>query len=292
MMNETTLAARRRQQMGQAMMPTYTPEAAHPQTRSSRPVSWHPSSYPQYQMPMSAPYQQQYTQDLATQYPFPSAMDNDMSSAYHQPHFSPVPAFSCSTSPNASFSPLSLPYNNFDSTPYLPVEGWNLPRQQVPSYVSANAAVGGTEPFPALTADFAPDSTAAAWATFASQGFNSTSPPTPENLPQSQQPQPAVTSEESIPYQALDDPEDDGEILVGMGLYDAPEKVEDDPSLSHSRSAISSLFGSSYRPTEGTGKGLKLEEAWQPPESDDDEDEDDDADSDEVEDSTTPAQKV
>lgn len=288
-MNETTLAARRRQQMGQTLMPSYTPDAVHSQARSSRPVSWHPSSYPQYQMAMSAPYQQPYAQDFAAQYPFPSAMDNDMTSAAYQPHFSPVPAYSCSTSPNSSFSPLSLPYNNFDSTPYLPVEGWNLPPQQVPSYVSTNA---GTEPFPALTSDFAPASSAAAWASFVSQGFNSTSPPTPENLPQSQQPKPAVSSEESIPYQALDDPEDDGEILVGMGLYDAPEKVDDDPSLSHSRSAFSSLLGTSYRSTEGTGKGLKLEEAWQPPESDDEDDASSDADGDDGDEPTEITQKA
>lgn len=267
MMNETTLAARRRQQMGPAVMPTYTPEAVPAQPRTSRPVSWHPSSCPQYEMPMSAPYQQ-HQQDF-TQYPFPATMDNDMSTVY-RPHFSPVPAYSCSTSPNSSFSPLSLPYNTFDSTPYLPVEGWNQPNQHVPAYVSS--ASGHMEPFPTLpTSDYAPTSTAAAWASFASQGFSSTSPPTPENLPQSQQPQPAVSSEESIPYQSLDEPEEEGEILIGMGLYDAPEKLHDDPQLSHSRSAMSSLFGGPPTFTEGTGKGLKLEEAWCPPESDDEE---------------------
>lgn len=50
--------------------------------------------------------------------------------------------------------------------------------------------------------------------------------------------------------------EDDGEKLVALGLYDTPE-----PSLS---------WGGLV---EATGKGLKLEETWQPPEDDDDEDE-------------------
>ncbi|CAN9252921.1 hypothetical protein CC77DRAFT_1029312 [Alternaria alternata] len=54
--------------------------------------------------------------------------------------------------------------------------------------------------------------------------------------------------------------DDDGEKLVALGLYDAPE-----PSLS---------WGSL---TEGTGKGLKLEETWQPPEEEEGEEEDDDA---------------
>ncbi|KAF2873822.1 hypothetical protein BDV95DRAFT_489304 [Massariosphaeria phaeospora] len=58
---------------------------------------------------------------------------------------------------------------------------------------------------------------------------------------------------------------DAGRELVGMGLYDAP-----DPSLSWNVSGL----------VEGTGKGLKLEETWQPPEEDEDEEELDDASSD------------
>ncbi|KAL6704277.1 hypothetical protein ACN47E_008341 [Coniothyrium glycines] len=54
--------------------------------------------------------------------------------------------------------------------------------------------------------------------------------------------------------------EDEGEKLVALGLYDAPE-----PSLS---------WGGLV---EGTGKGLKLEETWQPPEDEDDEQDADDA---------------
>ena len=54
------------------------------------------------------------------------------------------------------------------------------------------------------------------------------------------------------------DVEDDGKELVGMGLYDAP-----DPT---------STWGGLL---EATGKGLKLEETWQPPEDEEDDDEDD-----------------
>lgn len=49
--------------------------------------------------------------------------------------------------------------------------------------------------------------------------------------------------------------EEEGEKLVALGLYDSPE-----PSLS---------WGGLV---EATGKGLKLEETWQPPENDEDED--------------------
>jgi len=53
--------------------------------------------------------------------------------------------------------------------------------------------------------------------------------------------------------------DDDGEKLVALGLYDMPES--------------SSWTGFA----EATGKGLKLEETWQPPEEDEDEEDADDA---------------
>lgn len=52
--------------------------------------------------------------------------------------------------------------------------------------------------------------------------------------------------------------EDSGKELIGMGLYDLPDSSLD----------WMSPVG------EATGKGLKLEETWQPPEEDEDEDED------------------
>jgi hypothetical protein len=55
-----------------------------------------------------------------------------------------------------------------------------------------------------------------------------------------------------------EDMEDSGKELVGMGLYDLPE---------------SSLAWNSSTLLEGTGKGLKLEETWQPPEEDEDDEE-------------------
>ena len=67
--------------------------------------------------------------------------------------------------------------------------------------------------------------------------------------------------------------EDSGKELVGMGLYDLPD---------------SSLHWSSLQ-GEATGKGLKLEETWQPPEEDeDDEDDGDDASSEDGEEELSP----
>jgi hypothetical protein len=61
--------------------------------------------------------------------------------------------------------------------------------------------------------------------------------------------------------------EDSGKELVGMGLYDLP-----DPSTSWGSSSL----------VEGTGKGLKLEETWQPPVENEDEDEDAEGDADDA----------
>ncbi|KAM0285988.1 hypothetical protein ACHAQH_001177 [Verticillium albo-atrum] len=267
LMSDGSLAARRRQQVVDHNVWPLAQEMPTSQVRPSRPLSWHPSSY--YHGHVSAPPQQQHL----AHYPFPTYNDYELASSM-QPHYSPVPAYSCNTSPNSAFSPLSLPYTSFDAGPCLAAEGWSMPHQPAPSYVSNNMSNTCIEPFPPLpTSDYVNSSTTSQWNSFAAHGFNSASPPTPENLPQAQQQQPAVSSEDAIPYQPLNEAEEEGEILVGMGLYDAPDKYEDDPHLSHSRSAMSSLLGASYRGQEGTGKGLKLEESWQPPESDD-EDED------------------
>ncbi|CAI4210229.1 unnamed protein product [Parascedosporium putredinis] len=89
----------------------------------------------------------------------------------------------------------------------------------------------------------------------------------------------ALSSEVATPYQQLQESEDEGEILVGMGLYDAPEKCEADPGLNNYRSTLSSLLGGGApKLNESPGKGLKLEETWQPPETDDEDEDDEDED--------------
>ena len=66
--------------------------------------------------------------------------------------------------------------------------------------------------------------------------------------------------------------EDTGENLVALGLYDTPE-----PSTS---------WGGLI---EGTGKGLKLEETWQPPADEDNDDDDEEDDDDVVDDASSEA---
>lgn len=158
--------------------------------------------------------------------------------------------------------------------------------QTTSSYVSSDSSNGFSEPFPPMpgtTTDSDTTLSALEWNSFVMHGFNSTSPPTPEAVPPAQQPQPSVPSEESITYQPLEEPEEEGEILVGMGLYDAPVKYDSDPHLHNYRSTMSQLLGTTYRSQEPTGEGLKLEESWQPPEEDEDEEGEDDADGDDEE---------
>lgn len=125
------------------------------------------------------------------------------------------------------------------------------------------------------------------WESFVAHGFDRcTAPPTPEDFVQAPRAEPRLQSEESIPYQPLESDEEEGEILYGMGLYDTPEKPDIDTQLGYHRSTISSLLGNAYTYPEPTGKGLKLEDAWEPPASDDEDSQegDDDAEGEEQED--------
>lgn len=125
------------------------------------------------------------------------------------------------------------------------------------------------------------------WSNFATNGFedSSTTPPTPENFLPIQHPEPTFPAEDAIPYHPLDD-SDEGEELIGMGLYDAPEikSPPSDPYLDNYRaSMLSQHLGTPYRRPEPAGKGLKLEEGWKPPGSEDGEDSDDDGDAEDEE---------
>lgn len=119
---------------------------------------------------------------------------------------------------------------------------------------------------------------------------SSSSPPTPENFLPIQHPDTTFPADDAIPYHSLSDSEPEGEILQGLGLYDTPEISKPPPSdlqLDNYRALMmSQLLGPAYRKAEpeATGKGLKLEETWNPPPSDDEDDEDDDEQDGEAED--------
>ncbi|KAI1096903.1 hypothetical protein F5B19DRAFT_11548 [Rostrohypoxylon terebratum] len=283
MMNDNNLARRRQQVLDQAVMqqmdyPVYSTPVEDPIKRSNRPVSWHPSSHiqqPHMHIAMPQPDCSQYV------VPAPMAYHQqpDIYSGYH--NLPPTPAiYSGQTSPISSMSPLCLPYA-VSSQPqampaYISQEAWNPTPQYDPNSYVTGCNSGETEPFPSFT-NQAPLN----WADgLAAQGFNvCTAPPTPDEFQVAQQPEPTVPPEESIPYQPLEEPEEEeGEILIGMGLYDPP-KTDTDPGLDNYRTTTSQLLGTTYK----RGQGWKLEEAWEPPASDDEDGEGDDEEEDDAE---------
>ncbi|KAB5563198.1 hypothetical protein GE09DRAFT_773635 [Coniochaeta sp. 2T2.1] len=266
-------------------------------SRSVRPFSWHPPSHlvqqPEHHMLLQQP-QAQY-QMSTSQYPVYSYAGTEYYMSNRQ--LPPTPAvYSGYTSPASAFSPLSLPTTGFEQQPlqYFPQASWaTMPELSPPAPANApmsdRSARGSTGTTSDEYSEEAPPSTIDSWNSFASRGFNSTTaPPTPEDFVQAPQAEPRLQSEESIPYQPLEGEEEDkGEILYGMGLYDTPEKPIN-TQLEYHRSAISSLLGSTFTYPEPTGKGLKLEDAWEPPASEDEgsqEGDDDDADGDAQDDS-------
>ncbi|KAI0977380.1 hypothetical protein F4678DRAFT_12419 [Xylaria arbuscula] len=275
LMNDSTMARRRQQALDQAILQqmqdtsSYYTNHQEPVKQNTRPVSWHPSSH----IPNVQQMHMQIPQMDFSQFPMV------MSTPYHAKecftgyqNLPPTPAvYSGHTSP-ASFSPL-LPCDPVtQSTVVLPSYITDplvsAPQLESSCYNPGNSSVsvGGLPTYPSQ----APFD----WNTYASHGLQScTAPPTPDEFQGVHQPQ-SVPSEESIPYQPLEEPdneEEEGEILVGMGLYDIPSKADTDPQLDHYRTTTSQFLGTTYR----AGKGWKLEEAWEPPASDDEDAEDD-----------------
>lgn len=284
LMNDGNLARRRQYALDQAILnhqiqaaiPTYE-TYQEPVKRTARPMSWHPGSQIPQQQQQYQMHIQQMPQFDPSQYMLQSTTPYSEADFYsgYQP-FPPTPAvYSGQTSPVSTFSPLCHPFA-VGSQQHLPhgmsMESWNVPTYINPTPLATNGSPNTTEAFPAF-----PTQSTMEWDAFATSGFNScTAPPTPDIYQQVVPSEPTMPAEEYIPYQALDEPEEEGEILVGMGLYDAPEKSDTDPELDHYRTTTSHLLGSTYR----KGAGLKLEEAWEPPKDDSSSNEDDDDDDD------------
>ncbi|KAK0752356.1 hypothetical protein B0T18DRAFT_320364, partial [Schizothecium vesticola] len=278
--------------------------AYEPETRPARPVSWHPSSQQQQQQQQQQiqhASQLQHPQQMTMGYPFPNFTDAELFPSYQQ--FPPTPiAYSGYASPASTFSPLSLPYASVGSQQYQSPAIQAMPNQQLQQQCSqtynsmqhsgSSTAVSSAEmpylPAPKLTVTGG----SLDWEAFRAHGFDKyAAPPTPEDYV-SRPPLPMaamkaevsigatkVANEDAMPFPALLDDEDEseGEILYGMGLYDEPDR---DTVATLHRSTVLSLLGGAY--PEPTGKGLKLEDAWEPPVSDEEDggDEEEDAEGD------------
>ncbi|KAK8002492.1 hypothetical protein PG990_000246 [Apiospora arundinis] len=278
LVNDNNIAKRRQYALQQMQMPEPSYESYQESTkRAARPVSWHPSTH--FEQPQMVMYQQYPQQQLDySQYMMPNSTpysEADIYAAYQQ--LPPTPAvYSGHTSPVASLSPVSLPYTTTQEQvqpQYITAaDTWATPAHfntasygssYGSSYESSGSPVAA-EPFPSYTGQ-----STFTWDTSSSAGYNaSATPPTPETFQPVSQPEPAMPVEEPVVYQPEEESEEEGEILIGMGLYDAPDKSDMDPQLDHYRTSTSSLLGSTYR----KGAGLKLEEAWEPPKEDEEED--------------------
>jgi hypothetical protein len=270
-------------------------------SRPARPVSWHPSS--------QNAQQSLYAQQDTNFYPY-STYDDTLANLQH---FPPTPGpGSGYTSPIESFSPLAVPYSSFSPSQQQIYSSMNQPasaahQQQAAVFPSATcssdyAAVAASSEIPYLPLTHAADDTIA-WDHHSDSTAlfsRHTAPPTPEDFAYAldpnqvtetlvQQKQPTKPEAAQQAYQPLihDDENDDepeGEILYGMGLYDTPAHGKD--SSLH-ESVVHSLLGGAkdHREEADTGKGLglKLEDAWEPPVSEDEDEEGNDDDDDDGE---------
>lgn len=257
-------------------------------SRSTRPVSWHPAShlspqqqYQQYQSTYSAPQQD------ANQFQMFDVLSNQA-------------VYSGYASPSSTFSPLSMPFTGYEQPQYL-YQDQTPSSHSNSSYAMSHQQHHQFQEHSSHT--FVPQTSSNTdptmyshfdWNNFATNGFenSSTAPPTPENFLPIQHPEPSFPAEDSIPYHPLSEPDSDGEELIGMGLYDAPEVAKtpsSNPELDNYRALMMTGFlGTGYGKAESTGKGLKLEETWNPPPSDDEDEEDDDEQDGEAEDDDEP----
>lgn len=130
---------------------------------------------------------------------------------------------------------------------------WQDVSQRTPGYEFSALSTPATEPMPWYLQE---------WARKNQEQVDSSRNGSSDFLPIQHPPAQDESADDDV------DMEDSGKELVGMGLYDPPD---------------SSLGWNDDLP-EGTGKGLKLEETWQPPEEDEDDNNSDEGDDEDAED--------
>ncbi len=303
--------------MGEMYFPVQASDSQHetfyerrePSSRPTRPVSWHPSS----QNAQQALFSSQQDNRNSMLYPYPAYNEAEFLASLQQLPPTPAAAYSGYTSPADSFSPLSLPYSNFNNSQQMcspPSQPLPTPQQQTSLFPPATYASTYAADLPSDLSYLPPagDDSSLGWDSYPTNTAAAllnrpTAPPTPEDfactlngpsqimldapqqpqpllVPQQQQQQQPTPQQTLLPaktecYQPLihddeDGSEPEGEILYGMGLYDdAPGKG---PAALH-QSVVLSLLGGAPTPDADKGLGLKLEDAWEPPASDDEEDE-------------------
>ncbi|OAA66111.1 hypothetical protein ISF_03949 [Cordyceps fumosorosea ARSEF 2679] len=270
---------RRQQQVLDYLNPAQTQNPFVPRQDAmlsqGRPVSWHPSTH-LLALPSNFAHTPN-TNPLST-----PNMYSDYQDLYFGagPHYSPmVESYSTNTSPASTFSPLPAAFPPLENDQYFGTEGWEMPQKPAAMYTPNEESQMFPNSLPSSMESGQVQGGNIQWNNFIMHGFNRTSPPTPEAFLQPPQQQQPPTQGRPAAFPQVEPAEEEGEILVGMGLYDTPDKHQEDPQLNNYHSTVTSLLGSTFRYPEPVGKGLKLEETWEPPKSDDEsEDEDDELD--------------
>lgn len=238
--------------------------------KTHRPVSWH-----------STPHVKQHLQDSPTftgsscdgSIPFSYPNDISTTSPFNQ---TPSDIYDARSSmPTTKYqSPTYLYQDPAPFFPYTPVYPQNQPFEVIPQPGSCDSCLP-------LAAD-APYPYQLNWGDLSLQTMDNvmTTPPTPHDLNPHQQIF-SFPQEDMLPpyHHPLSDEDSGGEELIGMGLYDNPEPckpVSSELSFDDYRSCFMTHHTGNSRGQflYSPGKGLKLEETWNPPSDSDNEDED------------------
>lgn len=278
--------------------------------RPARPLSWHPSSQHVQQSlfhqdnsnPVMYPYSAYNDAELLA-----GLQHLPPTPAVYSGYASPAEPFSPLSLPYSDFSsqqmcsPLSQPVH----TPQLQHQQQQQQQQrQTPVFHPATpysnfpAAASTVSEMPCLPPAHVADDLTHAWGAYSATSTagamlsRQTAPPTPEDfacglvagqgmetreqqqqVPSPMKPEPAQQAYQPLIHDDEIDDEPEGEILYGMGLYDAPDGNK---GAALHQSVVLSLLGGARDQREadtGKGLGLKLEDAWEPPASDDDDEE-------------------
>ena len=230
------------------------PQQLVPRAAMARPVSWHPSTLVHSQQRPQSSYEVPYQPSYPT---YTTYNINGIPTPMTQAEFS------MGTAP--------LTYFNVDNVSGLyqqsrdyEIHGAEAVRESYfddsyPQYISPTQQPSEGHPI------FSPvPYPASAWTGTASTFSSQTAPPTPDVIPFKEPPQQLQNQD----TQQISLRKEASKELIGMGLYDGPDR--NSWSLESMLEGPTNLFAPG-RP-DSMGKGLKLEETWEPPEEEDETD--------------------
>ena len=226
-----------------------------------RPVSWHPSSMAGIQQRPESMYDTPFRHSLAYQ----TVAVNGMPTPMTQPDSSTeIPAdawFNLDNSMNIYQS--SNAYNRYDQTGLRLHTSFHNDHSLESDPQYSLSSFPTSDEFPSFNADYSTQ----AWTESLSEFPTYTAPPTPDFLPIQN---PASNWQNNIADVPVL-PRKESKELIGMGLYDHPDRTSlSSGSLTDSHMSL--LMSERHN---SVGKGLKLEETWEPPEEDEEDDDED-----------------